>query len=48
MGTSVSPCMEAIKQRDPACPSYTHAFLFFKGFQGLQEGAYTRLLQSST
>ena len=28
--------LEAIKVRDPACPSYTHAFLFFKGFQGLQ------------
>ena len=28
--------LKAIKSRDPACPSYTHAFLFFKGFQGLQ------------
>jgi|TARA_B100001540_G_scaffold304005_1_gene313253 serine O-acetyltransferase len=28
--------LEAIKERDPACPSYVHAFLFYKGFQGLQ------------
>ena len=28
--------LEAAMIRDPACPSYTHAFLFFKGFQGLQ------------
>ena len=28
--------LRAILSRDPACPSYTHAFLFFKGFQGLQ------------
>ena len=28
--------LEAIKYRDPACPSYVHAFLFYKGFQGLQ------------
>lgn len=28
--------LEAIKHRDPACPNFTHAFLFFKGFQGLQ------------
>ena len=28
--------LEAIKLRDPACPSYVHAFLFYKGFQGLQ------------
>lgn len=25
----------AIKHRDPACPSFVHAFLFYKGFQGL-------------
>jgi len=28
--------LEAIVERDPACPSFTHAFCFFKGFQGLQ------------
>ena len=28
--------LKAIKYRDPACPSYVHAFLFYKGFQGLQ------------
>jgi serine O-acetyltransferase len=28
--------LEAIRTRDPACPTYTHAFLFFKGFSGLQ------------
>lgn len=28
--------LEAFKLRDPACPSYVHAFLFYKGFQGLQ------------
>ena len=28
--------LEAIKLRDPACPSYVHAFLFYKGSQGLQ------------
>lgn len=28
--------LKAIVERDPACPSYTHAFCFFKGFQGLQ------------
>lgn len=28
--------LRAINHRDPACPNYTHAFLFFKGFQGLQ------------
>ena len=28
--------LRAIKSRDPACPSFCHAFLFFKGFQGLQ------------
>mmetsp|Transcript_9152 Transcript_9152/g.10570 ORF Transcript_9152/g.10570 Transcript_9152/m.10570 type:complete len:335 (-) Transcript_9152:546-1550(-) len=26
----------AVKERDPACPSYSHALLFFKGFLGLQ------------
>lgn len=26
----------AIKERDPACPSLGHAFLYFKGFQGIQ------------
>ena len=28
--------LTAIQSRDPACPSFCHAFLFFKGFQGLQ------------
>ena len=27
--------LEAILKKDPACPSYAHAFLFYKGFQGL-------------
>ncbi|KAI5059087.1 hypothetical protein GOP47_0025406 [Adiantum capillus-veneris] len=26
----------AIKERDPACPSLGHAFLYFKGFHGIQ------------
>lgn len=28
--------LTAIKERDPACPSLGHAFLYFKGFHGLQ------------
>ena len=36
--------LEAIKYRDPACPSYVHAFLFYKGFQGLQAQRVSRWL----
>ncbi|KAH7293804.1 hypothetical protein KP509_28G043000 [Ceratopteris richardii] len=28
--------IKAIKERDPACPSLAHAFLFFKGFHGIE------------
>lgn len=28
--------LTAIKERDPACPSLGHAFLYFKGFHGIQ------------
>ncbi|KAI5081203.1 hypothetical protein GOP47_0004386 [Adiantum capillus-veneris] len=28
--------LTAIKERDPACPSSGHAFLYFKGFHGIQ------------
>ena len=27
--------LKAIKQRDPACPSYAHALLYMKGFHGV-------------
>eukprot|EP00270_Netrium_digitus_P015952 TRINITY_DN5649_c0_g1_i2.p1 TRINITY_DN5649_c0_g1~~TRINITY_DN5649_c0_g1_i2.p1 ORF type:complete len:395 (+),score=96.54 TRINITY_DN5649_c0_g1_i2:316-1500(+) len=28
--------LSVIQERDPACPGFAHAMLFFKGFQGLQ------------
>jgi serine O-acetyltransferase len=36
IGDAARADLKAIMERDPACPSYTHAFCFFKGFQGLQ------------
>ena len=36
IGDAAREDLKAIVERDPACPSYTHAFCFFKGFQGLQ------------
>jgi serine O-acetyltransferase len=27
--------LKAIKEKDPACPSYAHALLYMKGFQGV-------------
>lgn len=36
IGDAARADLKAIVERDPACPSYTHAFCFFKGFQGLQ------------
>ena len=29
--------LKAVRDRDPACPSYLHALLNFKGFQALQD-----------
>ena len=36
MGEAVRADLSAVFQRDPACHSYVHAFLFFKGFHALQ------------
>ena len=36
IGEAARADLKAIVERDPACPSYTHAFCFFKGFHGLQ------------
>ncbi|KAJ7214160.1 hypothetical protein O6H91_15G056000 [Diphasiastrum complanatum] len=36
LGALAKKDLSVIKERDPACPSLAHAFLHFKGFQGLQ------------
>ncbi|GAQ81745.1 serine acetyltransferase 3 [Klebsormidium nitens] len=36
LGEVVQKDLETIRDRDPACPSFAHAFLHFKGFLGLQ------------
>ena len=41
---SRSADMEAVRDRDPACQSYTQTMLFFKGFQAVQAYRITHQL----
>jgi serine O-acetyltransferase len=47
LGEAVRADLSAVYERDPACHSYAHAFLFFKGFHALESYRLAHFLWQS-